>query len=1142
MQNLNYPTESDSQEIGRMAEKAFNANSPIAWILSPTGGGADFGIDYIIELKNRNKQVFGTFYLQLKGTKSPSLVGDGAEISMQFDASTLNFYRNNEPALMVAVVDLSVSDSPKNCPIYYKWLDEEFLDSISSKREKNDHVSIRVSTSNQITEDLDVNPLHLTRLAIRETLIDFKRAVEAHSSTPAIDIEHITNTIRERPIFLAAAKDDAGAPWINNPESHVAGKLKKLSDAIHMNQLNETITLIADIQRIDNLTLHETAEFLTLKGTQSSLQGNEEKAHSLHKQAFELFPESRYKANYFESEFCLENLPSNERLEYVITQINDSNFRASVLKAKCLSILGREKDALMTLDKFPSEKTIIAKLMVYTISQNSDSFDQFAKAVDISSLNTIRKMMFHALVGRKLFFEGTNYEISDIHTVPIPSKGKLSYDFNKLKEAYDHIREGLKYAKEQNYPHDIFLLADIAVPLYSFFNNEKELAAYLKNIMDFRSESLSIIRHLIVLNFNIKNYREVIKLANQLKEKNIEDLSVLIVSTYYEQDKAEVMRLVDENLPILLGKSTQNIASIFCMAAQCAYDTLDETKEADYLEVVQSLNFKDLICIYQFVKSCNAKPQDRNQNYTKLYEEYLSLGRPVSIAYQLIPGLNVQDLTEAEWICDLAGSILKTRELYPEEATNYAFALIMRELWPDLEQLCLRVEQHGNSSNLWALFKAVAVESQGRSGEALEILDSGLNNDKRSLERAENYVNLCVRLGLFDKAEEKLTQLLEKSPSEKQCVILELLIFIYSSELSKSEKLYRALSRYGLLVNQNDEYQEGKYLCAYMWHTNRTDFDHQNIEEFRARLAKYTTQFPNSTVIRFGNLEEKDGTLNLGELYRIAGITEEKRMMWNKNRNLLRSQKMTVPYAMRPLLLDNVGDIFALWTYGKNTDRRLCEYRLSHSISKNISETEEIDPSKKIIIDETSLIILYELDLLDIFLSHFSTIVINKSSYQLFSRLSHATMGSIFSSIPKSIIDTLKRYISKLVISGSVDQKIHLVTQYIELLKRYNNPILLCDDGFLAGFLTHDRPGPNVINTMDLIDYFAKNSLIAVNRRSFLIEKICSLPIINQTLTIRDVTESLLSYLENRILAALILVSSICSIRSFTSVEMINQH
>jgi hypothetical protein len=798
-----------------------------------------------------------------------------------------------------------------------------------------------------------------------------------------------------------------------------------------------------------------------------------------------------------------------------VSQVDDSIFRESVLKAKCLAILGKEAEALTTLDKYPSEKTIIAKLMLYTLCQNSKAFDELAMSVDASSLNTIRKMMFHALVGRKLFFEGTNYEINDHQILPIPSKGKQSYDFYKLKEAYYHIREGLQYAKEQNYPHDVFLLVDVAVPLYSFFNNEKELTTYLENILEVRNSSSQILSHLIILNFNTKNYSEVIRLSNTLKEKNIEHLSVLIVATYYEHNKSDVVRLVDEHKSLLLQEPTQNIASIFCMAAQSAYDILDESKEVEYIEIVHSLGFKDLISVYQFVKSCNAKPQERKEFYVKLYNDYISLGRPASIAYQLFPHLDVQNLTEAEWICDLADSISKIRELYPEEANTYAFALIMREQWTDLEQLCLRTEQHGTSSNLWALFRAVAVESQGRSGEALEVLNSGLNNDKRSLERAENYVNLCVRLGLFDRAEEKLVQLLEKSPIEKQCAILELLIFIYSSDLSQSIKLYRALSRYGSLVDQEDEHQEGKYLCAYLWHTNIPGSDDIRREEFRERLSRYAKRFPNSKVIRFGNLEGDDGKLDINELWRIAGITEEKRMAWNKNRNLMRAHKLTIPYAMRPILLDNISDIFALWVYGKNTKRTLNEYKLSHSVSHKPAENEELDSCKKIIIDETSLIVLYELDLLDTLLNNFSTIIINKSSYQLFSRLSHATMGSIYSVIPRGILDILQKYIPKLVIAGTLDVSKMLITQYIELVEQQNCPIILTDDAYLAGFLGHEIAQIEVVNTINIIDYFVRNGLVLAEQGPHLIERLCALPIINPALTIKHVTESILLNLDS---------------------------
>lgn len=158
------PQEGESQQIGKRAGRAFVAKLPDNWIIKDQDGDTDFGIDYLIQLENEDSCVAASFYLQLKGTTTPAFVDNGKEISHQFDSSTLNLYRESEPAVMVAVVDLSAADKPRNCPVYYKWLDEDFLDSIAERREKNYQVNVRVPVANVLDKSLDVLPYYRRRL------------------------------------------------------------------------------------------------------------------------------------------------------------------------------------------------------------------------------------------------------------------------------------------------------------------------------------------------------------------------------------------------------------------------------------------------------------------------------------------------------------------------------------------------------------------------------------------------------------------------------------------------------------------------------------------------------------------------------------------------------------------------------------------------------------------------------------------------------------------------------------------------------------------------------------------------------------------------------------------------------------------
>ncbi|MFV0079591.1 DUF4365 domain-containing protein, partial [Klebsiella pneumoniae] len=137
------PKESSSQEIGRLAGRAIMSKLPVSWIETPQSGDSDFGIDYLIQLKNSQGNVCYSFYLQLKGTTAPNYITNNEFVSFSFKTSTLAYYYTQEPLVMVALVDLSIySDELSKCPIYFLWLDDDWFDINKEKIEGQDYLTL----------------------------------------------------------------------------------------------------------------------------------------------------------------------------------------------------------------------------------------------------------------------------------------------------------------------------------------------------------------------------------------------------------------------------------------------------------------------------------------------------------------------------------------------------------------------------------------------------------------------------------------------------------------------------------------------------------------------------------------------------------------------------------------------------------------------------------------------------------------------------------------------------------------------------------------------------------------------------------------------------------------------------------------
>jgi hypothetical protein len=71
-EELRLPMVSESQRIGRLANKGFVANAPNSWLHDSVDGDNDFGYDYQIQVESEGL-IKDSFRLQLKGTTVPVL-------------------------------------------------------------------------------------------------------------------------------------------------------------------------------------------------------------------------------------------------------------------------------------------------------------------------------------------------------------------------------------------------------------------------------------------------------------------------------------------------------------------------------------------------------------------------------------------------------------------------------------------------------------------------------------------------------------------------------------------------------------------------------------------------------------------------------------------------------------------------------------------------------------------------------------------------------------------------------------------------------------------------------------------------------------------------------------------------------------
>ena len=124
MTTIPFPIVSNSQELGKLAELPFLNSKPTNWWEKSIDGDSDFGLDYLIQFKDKYNSIKYNFFLQLKGIKDTDRIKE-TEIIITLKASTLNYYRNNGLVILV-VCDLNTNEC------YY-----EFLHTILNKLNEN---------------------------------------------------------------------------------------------------------------------------------------------------------------------------------------------------------------------------------------------------------------------------------------------------------------------------------------------------------------------------------------------------------------------------------------------------------------------------------------------------------------------------------------------------------------------------------------------------------------------------------------------------------------------------------------------------------------------------------------------------------------------------------------------------------------------------------------------------------------------------------------------------------------------------------------------------------------------------------------------------------------------------------------------
>ncbi|MFA2964762.1 DUF4365 domain-containing protein [Acinetobacter pittii] len=1067
----NLPKDSRSQEIGRLAARALGIKLPKSWIETPLAGDTDFGIDYTIQLKSNENFVNYSFYLQLKGTTVPSYSTDKNYISHDFDVSTLNNYYQQEPLVMVAVVDLSENeDNLSDCPIFYFWLEDEWFSANEEKLEKQKTISIKIPTQNILNPSLNVFNYYANRIAEKIAVAELKKKIQIPNKTVVESIELFTEAIIDKPILLKSIELKNEAPWLDNPKGAISTQLKNCSDFLSNNRIKDAKKILTDLEfKIDNFTDHELAEFYLQKGNLLSLEGLFKEAQVQFNLARQKNQKKRYYISYLESQFKLDLIPTNEELQNLINILGNDDFNECALKAKALSMLGRASDALELMkENHPSE--IMIQMVICTIGQLNDELGEIIeKNKNIEFDDERKKYIFNSLSARHYFHIYSNQ--IGIYGEILPFLGRSSYNIEGLKISYFFIKKAWESARKLGYPSDVTTLMDISCLIYGYFNNFSDLCYHLEELLVERPNHIEIIRQYIRILFNCKEYKKVVDLTRKLKYLDADEAGIKILSYYHLGRSKQCLELIVEYETILLDNPRENTPAIFCVGVEIAEATFQKKLAEKYESIIKTLNNGEaFIAIQNFVTASNRDKSRSNEYIQDLYQTYLNLERPFVIAEQLLTYLDPHNSTTAHQLIELAEHVLSVRELSNNRYLDLAQAFFTTERWEDAEKLAEKNIAKDIAISKWKLVKAYALQNQGKVGIAYKTMEEVIKSEDIGREEQEFFISLSLSLGLIDKIVDFLEENLANSSSlQNTILIVRRLIAIYINRPEYREKLKAAILKYGELVDQNNEEQEGDYLQLCMIYT--TFENDEQIKNYQERSNRYFENFPDSKILRRGNIDVENGADDLlASLKKLTGVTPELEEQWENNKQKLRSRELPVPFFMRGQFLQNTRDVYTTWMWSKCSKEEELEYKIIHSpqIEAEVFFS-AIDDSDIILVEETSLLILNDLNLLDIFLEALPKFSILDS---VFKRINLTTHNDIppNSKISESILRAIHRNIEKLnLINDSGENDFN----YDSALENKSG-LLLTDDlylQYLVSLVNKDILFANIFNVLEFFLY-----------------------------------------------------------------------
>jgi|GEM_PF-2301317 len=1065
------PKESIPQEIGQHALKCYEAHTPLGWRCKDLSGDDDVGLDQQVQIVS-DKLYTGFFHTQIKGSRQRDANGKCSDLSaagdfysVSLDVSTINYYSKLACQVMLVFADLTQDSNPRRCKVYYAWIKDEIAQLLMDGLLDTDleTKTFRVPTANVLNDDTDVLPFLLVHQSKSKDFHSIDNAVNLYAASVDAPVSKIAKRLNSGPTATLSLLNDTDRPWIDPPPDSIAAKLLYIAQDIEHGIIDSSESKLEAIE--DNVrsngTDHEVSELDYLQAQLNLQRGNTDNALQFLESAVGRSPKNdTYRLAFIEQQILVASTDKSV-LTDLATQLecNDKSGNFTLL-FKIRLLLGDFEEAREFIDLYEiDDHGLHTAILFYHEGDFAQCEALCVERIDDKSLSDRYRLSFGILYTRAIFVAKIEPSIVNSGQEKTPYAGLPEMDTKSLELCWSALKRVWELANKLNYPTDIELVIDISEYTSRYFGQANWLWFYMEKLSCLRTESSTIQQSALELAFTVGDYKF---LTNKLDSFSLDAKGLVFKAKVLNEinDLKSAVSLVDEYLDVLMDGEPDDLDFTLLFAARSAGKLVLSEKLAVFRAKLQSLpNAEAMLCILDFYLSVDENPLHEAVAHEKLWKLVESGNNDDHLAGFVLFQMSSDVPKYAAKIIKISGQIQEKRKLSEQEAFVLCQSLCDQQLSAESLVVSIEALQRYEHSRCLRVIHALALNMEGNIPESIAILEPLVFAADFEQQVFELYAHIASNCGLLANAMDTYEALLLRTEDRKhKCRLLHVLFLLENALRDTGKRLYDLCNRYGAVCDQKNEVEESVYLHHFIASSGYEDanVEEPQVDEYRRRLKAFEERFPNSSLMRSTRIDMNAAPEKMfSELFKFADVTDAHLKAQKKIDTQIEKGSLRVPFAIRAEFLSSIPDMIWLWEISKASDGNKDYLSLQMDGSSSTSNTETaLLRDTPVLIDGISMLVLFDLELLDDVFQYLNNIVICRSTVDYFNTLSLGVFRTFSNDKSKKVLESISKFATKIQLpSGGVDTQdsggIKIIQHQIELLRKKN--LLFYSDDALAG-------------------------------------------------------------------------------------------